>query len=110
MPTEKPSSNPRAQPSSDPDSLKQGIQEAQVSLQKYLILFILHIISSSSSSQRYKWTLRLGGLRISHIGLHELYYETRALLSRNKSQMYDKEKHEGVKVIILYKSTMESKT
>ena len=39
-------SNTIDQPSSDPDSLKQGIQEAQVSLQRNPILFILHIIFS----------------------------------------------------------------
>ena len=55
IPYDKPSSNPRSQPSSDPYVLKRGIQEAQVCLQKDIILFILHIILSSSSSQRVTW-------------------------------------------------------
>ena len=46
MTAESPSSNPRAQLNSDQDVLKKRIQEAQFSLQIYLIMFILHIISS----------------------------------------------------------------
>ena len=37
-----------------------------------------------------------------------MYYETRALFSSTKSQIYDKEKREQVKLILLYKSVMES--
>ena len=44
-------------------------------------------------------------LRISHIGVHKVYYETRDLFSSIKSQIYDKEKCEKVKVVIFYKST-----
>ena len=58
MPYDKPSSKPSAQPRSDQDVLKQGSQEAQVSLQKYLTLFILHIILYLSSRQRAIRTLR----------------------------------------------------
>ena len=40
IPTENTSSNPRPHPRSDPDSLKRGSQEAQVSLKLNLIMFI----------------------------------------------------------------------
>ena len=43
----------------------------------------------------------------SHIGVHKVYYETRALFSSTKSQIFDKEKCEKVKVILLYKYTMD---
>ena len=52
MPDENSISNTRSQTSSDPDALKRGIQEEPSSLHRYLIIFILHIISSLSSSQR----------------------------------------------------------
>ena len=100
MPYDKPSSKLSAQPSSDPDVLKLGIQEAQVSLQKYLIRFILHIISSSSSSQRDTRTRRRGSLRISHSGVHKAYCDTNTLFSRNILQIYDKDKRKQVKVIM----------
>ena len=67
MSTENPSSNPRFHPSSDPDVIKVGSQEAQGSLQIYLIFLILHIISSLSSRQRSLQTRQQGVLRISHI-------------------------------------------
>ena len=51
MLTENPSSNTRDYPSSEPDVLKRDIQEAQVSLQIYPIIFILNIITSSSSTK-----------------------------------------------------------
>ena len=47
---------------------------------------------------------------ISHIGVHKLYYDTRALFSRTNLQIYDKDKIEQVKVILLYKYTMDSNT
>ena len=47
-------------------------------------------------------------LRIIHIGIHKVYYETHDLFSSTKSQIYDKEKHKRVKVITSYKSTMGS--
>ena len=37
-----------------------------------------------------------------------MHYETRALFSSTKSWIYDKEKFEQVKVILFYKSVMES--
>ena len=37
-----------------------------------------------------------------------MYYDTHDLLSRNKSRMYDKGEKEQLKVIILYKSMMDS--
>ena len=43
-------------------------------------------------------------LRISHIGVHEVYYDTRALFSSTKLQIYDGEKHGQVKLVLLYKS------
>ena len=39
-----------------------------------------------------------------------MYYETRELFSSTKSQNYDKEKRDQVKVILLYKSVMDSNT
>ena len=49
MTSKNPSSNPSYQRSSGPDVLKKCSQQEQVILQIYIILFILHIISSSSS-------------------------------------------------------------
>ena len=46
-------------------------------------------------------------LRISHIGVHKAYCDTFALFSSTKFLIYDKEKGEQVKVIILYKYTMD---
>ena len=92
---QKVSSNPRAQTSSDPDVLNQGSQEAKLSMKIYLIIFILHIISSSSSSQRDTQTRWQGSMRISQIGVRE----TCALFSITSSWIYNKDKHEKVKVI-----------
>ena len=108
MQTDKIISNPIARPSSDPDSITRGIQETQYIVQRNLILFILHTILSSTSSQRSKQTRRQGSLRISRIGAYTLYYETRTLSSITKSLIYNKEKREKVKIIILYKSAMDS--
>ena len=47
-------------------------------------------------------------MRISHIGVHTLYYETHGLFSSTKFLINDKEKRNQVKVIILYKSAMVS--
>ena len=80
MPTVKPSSKRRYQTISDPEVLKQGCQEAQVSPQRYNI-FILHIISPSSSRQRYTCMRRQGILRTFHIRVHKVYYENCALFS-----------------------------
>ena len=52
--TGNPSSNHRYRPSSDLDVLKRGIKEAQVSLKRYLIGFILFIILSLFSRKRLK--------------------------------------------------------
>ena len=46
-------------------------------------------------------------LRISHTVLYKFYCENCALFSITSSQIYNKEKHEQVKIIILYKSAME---
>ena len=46
------------------------------------------------------------GLRISHIGVHD----TSDLFSITKSWIYNKEKREQVKVIIIYESVMDSNT
>ena len=100
MPYYKPSSKPSTQPSSDPDVLKWGIQEAQVSLQKCIILFILHSISSLTSSQRDIRMRQQGSLRISHSRLHKAYHDTNDLFSRHVSQIYNKYKREKVKVIM----------
>ena len=54
--------------------------------------------------------LRWWSLRISHIGVHNVYYETCALFSSTKSRIYDKEKSEQVKLVLLYKSVMDSNT
>ena len=47
-------------------------------------------------------------MRISHIGVHKVYYDTRALLLSTKWWIYDEEKRKQVKVILLYKSAMDS--
>ena len=49
-------------------------------------------------------------MRISHIGVHTLYYETRALFSFTSSKIYNREKHELSKVIIFTKYAMDSNT
>ena len=43
------------------------------------------------------------GLRIYHIKVHTVYYDTRDLFSSTKLKIYNKEKLYRVKVIILYK-------
>ena len=48
-----------------------------------------------------------GITRISHIGVHAVYYKTSALFSSIKSQIYNKDKREWVKVIISYTSAMD---
>ena len=50
--TGKTSSNPRAQPITDPYFTKRGRQEAHTSLQRYIIIFILNIISYLPSRKR----------------------------------------------------------
>ena len=107
MPTDKPSSKRRSHQNSYPDVLKQWIQEAQVSLQIYLILFILRIIPFLSSSQIATWTRWQRSLIISHIRVHTLYYDTRSLLSSIILWISDKEKRERVNVILFYKSAMD---
>ena len=47
-------------------------------------------------------------LRISHIKVHKVYYETRDLLSSTKSKIYNKEKRKQVKVVLMYKSGTNS--
>ena len=37
-----------------------------------------------------------------------MYYEARALFLRTKSRIYDKDKREQVKVVLLFKSAMDS--
>ena len=51
-----------------------------------------------------------GSIRISHIRLNTVYYETNALLSRIKPLIYNKDKQNLVKLIISYKSVMDSNT
>ena len=48
--------------------------------------------------------------RISHIRVHKLYYENCALFSSTKTQIYDKEKCDQVKVVLLYKSAIYPNT
>ena len=64
-------------------------------LKKYL-----HVISTY-----FGLVLKL--MIISHIGVNTVYYETCDLLSSNKLFIYDKEKRDYVKVIILYKFAMD---
>ena len=97
MSTENPSSKPRSYPISDTDFIKQGIQEVQASLQRYLILFILRIILSLSSSQRVTCMRWLRSMRISRIRVGE----TRDFLSSTILRIYDKEKCKQVKAILL---------
>ena len=108
--TENTGSKPREQPISHPYFIKQGRQEAQVILQRIIIMFILHIILSSSSRLRATRIRRQGILRISNIGVHKLYYKTRALFSSTSSQFYDIDKDQLVKVIVFYNYAMESNT
>ena len=49
-------------------------------------------------------------IRISHIRLHTVYYETHALLPITKSWIYYKEKRNEVKVVISYKYSTGSNT
>ena len=81
MPTGNPSSKPRAQPSSDSDDLKRGIKEAQAILKIDIIFFIIYTISPLSLRHIFTRMSQQGSLIIYHIGVHKLYYETRALLS-----------------------------
>ena len=110
MPTYKSSSDRRSQPISDPDYFKWGIQETQVTLQRNIILLILHIILSPSSRQRATRKFQWWSLIISHIGLHTVYYKTLALLSSTRSLICNKEQYEQVRMIISYKSAMDSNT
>ena len=41
-----------------------------------------------------------GSMRITHIGLHTVYYEILGLFSVTKAQIYNKENCKQVKVII----------
>ena len=91
MSTDKPISNPRAQPISDPDILKREVQEAQVSLQRNIIHLLLYIISYFSSRKIFTRMHRQESMRISHIGVHGVCYEPRALSSITNSQIYNKE-------------------
>ena len=70
-----------------------------------------HMERSHKIVMTQTWGVDVGGggpLIISHIWVHKLYYETHDLFSSTKSQIYDKNKHEQVKVIILYKAAMGS--
>ena len=51
-----------------------------------------------------------GSLTIYHIIAQTIYYDTCDLFSITKSQIYNKDKHDPVKLFLLYKSTMESNT
>ena len=110
MPISKPNLNLISQSISDPYVTKRWRQEAQVSLQRNIIFFILHIILSSSSSEISTHKRQQGSLIISHIGVHTFYYETRALFSTTISQIYDKYIHEQVKLVLFYKSVLVSNT
>ena len=110
MPIIKPSSKPMYQLSSDPNVLKQGSQESQESLQRNLIICILHIIFYFSSRQRYTQTRRRGSLKIYHIGVHTLYYENCALLLSTIYKIQNKEKHEQMKAILFNLFLMELNT
>ena len=96
MSTENTSSKPRFHKISDPDVIKVGSQEAQGSLQIYLIFLILHINSSLSSRQRSLQTRQQVIMIIYHIGVHE----TRPLFSSTRYKIYDKDKCKQVKAII----------
>ena len=49
-------------------------------------------------------------MRTSRVRAYTVYYDTRNLFSITKSQIYDKNKRDKVKIIILYKSVVESST
>ena len=69
--TLKPSSNPIDLSSLEPDFIKRGSQEAQVILERYLMIYILNIISSLSSRKRPIHMRQRGSLRIPHISVRE---------------------------------------
>ena len=100
IPPNRTRSNPRAQTSSEPDDFKRGIQDAQVTLQINIIMFIVHIISYLSSRQMFTWMGQQESLRISHIRSHTVYYDTRFLFPSTNLCIYNKEEHNNVKVII----------
>ena len=89
-------SNPIYQPIPKPYVLKRGIQEAQVSVQRYLTISIINIILSLSSRQRATRMRQRRSLRIYHIRVRETY----ALFSSTSLRIYDKKKREQVKAII----------
>ena len=64
----------------------------------FLLLFLLYL------------NIPVPCLRISHIWVHKLYYESRALFYITNLQIYDKDKREQVRIMILYKHTMDSYT
>ena len=61
-----------------------------------------------SSIQRATYMCWKGSLRILHIGVHKVYHETNSLLPIIKLKVHDKEKRNRVKLIISYKSVMDS--
>ena len=79
-------------------------QEAEVILQRNIIMLILRITSYPSSGKRATRTFQLWSMRISHIGIQKLCYDTRALLSCNKQQCGQ------LKVIISYEYVMKFNT
>ena len=68
------------------------------------IIFSCSWIKKATST--HLWIIIL----ISHIGVIIVYFDTRDMLSNTNSQIYDKEEHEYVKVVISYKSAFESNT
>ena len=110
MPTDKHHSYTRSQTNSDPDALKQVSQEAQVIIQRNIIILILRINSYPSSRQRATRTFQLWSTRISHIGVQTVYYDTRALFSSTKSLIWYNQQCDQLKVIISYKYVMDLNT
>ena len=90
------SSNPIYQPIPEPYVLKRGIQEAQVSVQRYLMISIINIKLSLSSSQRATRMRQRRSLIIYHIRVRETY----SLFSSTSLRIYNKEKQKQVNEII----------
>ena len=88
----------------------QRIQEVQVSLQINKNLFNFSYNPIFSSIKIATWTCQLGSMRISHIRTYTFYYSNRYFFSSTYSIIYDKDKHNQMKLIISYKYVMDSNT
>ena len=75
-----------------------------------VIFILIHLYLRFTSCDHINPLLRPVILIISNTGVHELYYENHTLFSSTKLRIYNKDKHDRVKLILFYKSAMESNT